>query len=506
MHGSVLWDRLWSSLCSTRSRLRFTWIAARSNPASEKAASSQVWPMPLPYPEAHGSKVRPRDGDTLEKLGVNYVVLCLNFLHGQGRFWKKTCPGLGTPLNSEQWKLARRVREQVAVWNAEAPVTSEEMGRAAAKVQPTEELIASLHEDLLKAEEAGGKKYSKSSKPSLPSGGEWRGDPGEVVGVSHHVPVHLAKSVEAERLKFWKTPSFEASPFLDYRMRSIFERPLDHASTDLEAFNPPKVNVRCTAKQKVKLLEALDSSSRLQLVPATQVRMRFRNGLFAIPKDGSRDRMVLDARPPNMLEDPECPWIRTLASVSQLLHLFIEDQEELRLFAEDLREFYHAFVITPQRLLRNALACQVEPGEVSHLGCFHRGLWGKGPLVPCLGTMAMGDCHAVSFGQLSHLSVLLRTEAIRLDDFLMLHSRPSPQRSWVAGLMIDDLVLLERRVRLGESGVEDSASSPSTCEKIIEEVRKQYEEVGLPRHDGKAVYNSLEGTFWGVQLDGIVPA
>lgn len=497
MHGS-----LFISLCSTLSRLRFTWIAARSNPAAEKAASAQVWPLPLPFPEAHGSKMRLRDENTSEKLGVNYVVLCLNFLYGQGKFWKKTCPGLGTPLNARQWQVVRRVQEQVAVWNAEPAVTSEEMGRAAAKVQSTEELIASLREELLDSEEAGGKKYFKKRRPPLPSGGEWRGSPGEVVGLSHHVPVHLAKAVEADRLKFWKTPSFNASPYLDYRMRSIFEFPLDHASTDLEAHNPPRVSVRCSAKQKVKLLEALDGSSRLQLVPASRVRMKFRNGLFAIPKDGSRDRMVLDARPPNMLEDPECPWIRTLASVSQLLHLFLEEQEELRLFAEDLREFYHAFEITQQRVLRNSLACQVEPGEVSHLSCFHQGLWGKGPLVPCLGTMAMGDCHAVSFGQLSHLAVLLRTEVIHLDDFLMLHSRPSPRKSWVAGLMIDDLVLLERRVRSSGPSVEESAGSPSTCEKIIAEVRKQYEEVGLPRHDGKAVYNSLDGTFWGVEMDG----
>lgn len=46
--------------------------------------------------------------------------------------------------------------------------------------------------------------------------------------------------------------------------------------------------------------------------------MRLRNGLFAVPKDGERDRMVLDARPPNLLEDASCPWINTLASVAQL--------------------------------------------------------------------------------------------------------------------------------------------------------------------------------------------
>ncbi len=284
-------------------------------------------------------------------------------------------------------------------------------------------------------------------------------------------------------------------------MRAIFERPLDYASEEYEAFSPPRVSVRCSAREKLRLLEALDGSQRLQLVPASVVRMKFRNGLFAIPKDGARDRMVLDARPPNMLEDPSCPWIRTLASVSQLNHLFMKDDEEMRLFAEDLREFYHAFLIAPQRVLRNALACQVDPREVSHLGCFHDGLWGQGSLVPCLGTMAMGDCHAVSFGQIAHLSVLLRSGAVSLDDFLMLHSRPS-RKEWVAGLMIDDLVLLERRVRAGEPDVDCLSRPPTTCEKIIEEVRRQYEEVGLPRHEGKAVYNSLEGTFWGVQLDG----
>ena len=498
MHGFEIWDRLWSSLCSTRSRLRFTWIAARSNPASKKAAPGQVWPMPLPFPEAHSSKVSP---SSLEKLGVNYVVLCLNFLFGQGRFWKNTCPGLGTALNAKQWELAERIRKQVVIWNQEPPISAEEMGRSAAKVQSTEELIASLHEELLLQDKMGGKNYSKPASPPLPSGGQWKSSPGEVVGVSHHVPAHLAKPVEADRLKFWKTPSFDASPYLDYKMRAIFERPLDYASEEYEAFSPPRVSVRCSAREKLKLLEALDGSQRLQLVPASVVRMKFRNGLFAIPKDGARDRMVLDARPPNMLEDPSCPWIRTLASVSQLNHLFMEDDEEMRLFAEDLREFYHAFLIAPQRVLRNALACQVDPREVSHLGCFHDGLWGQGSLVPCLGTMAMGDCHAVSFGQIAHLSVLLRSGAVSLDDFLMLHSRPS-RKEWVAGLMIDDLVLLERRVRAGEPDVDCLSRPPTTCEKIIEEVRRQYEEVGLPRHEGKAVYNSLEGTFWGVQLDG----
>ena len=124
-----------------------------------------------------------------------------------------------------------------------------------------------------------------------------------------------------------------------------------------------------------------------------------------------------------MLEDPTCEWVNSLASVAQLNHIFLQADEELRMFAEDLREFYHAFIISDQRVLRNALACEVRPDQVAHLQCFRQELWQADRLIPCLATMAMGDCHAVSFGQVAHLSVILRTGAVSLDDFLMLKSR-----------------------------------------------------------------------------------
>ncbi len=72
--------------------------------------------------------------------------------------------------------------------------------------------------------------------------------------------------------------------------------------------------------------------------------MRFCNGIFAVPKDGARDRMVLDARPPNMLEDATCPWINSLASVSQLEHVFLQKRVRssgcsLRIFGSSTTPF-----------------------------------------------------------------------------------------------------------------------------------------------------------------------
>lgn len=83
----------------------------------------------------------------------------------------------------------------------------------------------------------------------------------------------------------------------------------------------------------------------------------------------------------------------------------------------------------------------------------------------------------------------------------------------MAGLMIDDFVLIEKRRKsdLHRSGVSQQPlqSSPqhaslqsSPCEEIIQEVRALYDKVGLPRHPDKAVSNAAQGTFWGMDFDG----
>lgn len=150
VHGRRIWELLWSSLCRSRTRLRFTWIAARSNPGQSRAAAGRVWPMPLPYPEVHRSKVGRQGFASSLKLGVNFVVLSLNHLQNKGRHWRSSCPGNGTPLNKEQWDAVRVVEEHVRRWNDEAPVTAEDMGRAASKVESTEEVLGLLEAGLVR--------------------------------------------------------------------------------------------------------------------------------------------------------------------------------------------------------------------------------------------------------------------------------------------------------------------------------------------------------------------
>ena len=178
--------------------------------------------------------------------------------------------------------------------------------------------------------------------------------------------------------------------------------------------------------------------------------------------------------------------------MSQFNHYFLKPEQQVFIYAEDLREYYHAFLISKQRTLRNAFKLEVQPWQVRHLSCFDASLIGKGPLVPCLKTMAMGDLNAVSFGQVAHLSVLLSTGKLQLDDFSALGLRP-PRGDLMAGLMIDDFLLFEKRV---------AAEGSKRAEQISQAVIKKYEEVKLPRHSGKAVHDEQKAVFWGTSFDG----
>ena len=243
-------------------------------------------------------------------------------------------------------------------------------------------------------------------------------------------------------------------------------------------------------------MEKLDAGGRLHLLPVQAVRRGFESGLFAIPKDELWDRLIMDSRPANVCEVSESRWIKSLGSISQLQHLVLADSDDLLVHSEDLREFYHAFIISDQRRQRNALKARFRPGEVSHLQCFSKELWQEDWLVPVLDTMAMGDLNSVAFGQTSHLGVILRTKMLELGDFISLKGRPHRGRIH-AGLLIDDFVLLEQVPKDRDK----ACASPGR--KVIQKVRDMYEQVGLPRHPGKVVEQAEVAEFWGAEVNGV---
>ena len=84
--------------------------------------------------------------------------------------------------------------------------------------------------------------------------------------------------------------------------------------------------------------------------------------------------MILDARPANLCETAESRWVKSLGSLSQLHHVFLEPGKQLLVHTEDLREYYHAFQIPRQRQLRNAFKAIYKPHELRHLKCYNSSL------------------------------------------------------------------------------------------------------------------------------------
>ena len=84
-----------------------------------------------------------------------------------------------------------------------------------------------------------------------------------------------------------------------------------------------------------------------------------------------------------------------------------------------------------------------------------------------------------------------------LPDFLSLQGRPPRSGCVVAGLLIDDFVLLDPVPK-----VPPSLEYEPRGVRIMREVIDGYRASGLPRHEGKAVSRASVKDFWGGQLDG----
>lgn len=497
VHGNRIWEELFRLLGKGRSRLALMFHSVRTKRRGRRAPFGQVWPMPLPYPELllAGKKSLRSGIRGPKKMAMNFIILVNNFLHASNSsHWRSVCPGLGTALNRQEWAVCSRLEPLIDEWNAEEAVGPAEMGRSASKVEAVETVLTALEEVVRQHFKST---YETRTGQMQTSWGH-RQNPGQVVGKLDLDVEHVAKAVEADRLRFWGRPQFDPVPFLDDANQQTYQYPLDHARQYVVGEEQvPRVRFRCSVRQRKKFLKLLDSSGRLQLVDSEQVRPGLECGGFAIPKDAARDRLILDARPGNKFEQTESRWINSLGAVHQFTHFFLRDHERLQFFTEDLREFYHSFIIGEQRQLRNSLKLRFSPKEVSGYSCFRSELWNAKSVTAILNTMAMGDCNAVAYGQASHLGVLVQSGLVHVRDLITLKQTP-PRQRWFMGLMIDDLLLAEAVPRDHFGTTEEETMGAQK----IRAIRDVYEKVGLPRHEGKAEFNVSKCEFWGLQADG----
>ena len=132
---------------------------------------------------------------------------------------------------------------------------------------------------------------------------------GEFEGhVVKDVPI-TAKPIRANRLNFPQPPAFDPLPYFDAGTAEVFLRPIENATPHADYKGPvPVVKVNAAPSEKIELYRKLAACGRLQAVKTEFKRGKFVSGLFSVGKNALVDRLILDARPPNLLERAKTWW------------------------------------------------------------------------------------------------------------------------------------------------------------------------------------------------------
>lgn len=468
------------------------------------AHTSSAWPLPLPFPGVFKSisGVKPN----WRHKRINLIVALLDWLHLGCP--SKSPPGLGygVPLSARQRRVVRTLERLADDSTTFFKLTAELMGRSAAKAEDQHAILASLSRAVSSFEGDTGY-FVKSPSAATPLGQQPqpRFDFGRAVSKMPPQDNCTAKPILAERLKFPPAPSFCPRGFLDAKTQLFFDSPLDFEAP-LEPPRPvPKVRVRAERHERLALYKALASSGRLKPVCVPPARLHYAGGMFAVPKDLARDRLVLDARPGNTLCEPPAYWSASMASASVLLPIVLEPHEEIRVSSADLKDYFYLFQVSGQRLQKNLLQGALDEEEC-------REVFGKpcrefaeadGRVRVALSTLAMGDSAAVEFAQGSHLGVLYRNGVVNPLE-LLAPNCPPPRGLLSIGVVLDDLVILERVVSASNTaGSADTCRAEALGPRRLDLAHSAYSAVGLLAHPEKGHRNASEATFWGVKLDGV---
>ena len=461
-------------------------------------ACSRSLPMPLPYPEVmQRSCGVPENDDSFDlarKKFCNCLVIVLNYLHlGRSVHWPVTCR-LGAKLTQCQWKAVERFERFLDPWLKCDVVGPEEMGRTAQKVESIEEVLTRLEAASRELRPQEGRDAYFPKKKEKNSGACDPNTAGEVVSKMNVPAFSTFKPVEPDRLQFIGVPSFDPVPYLDPASAAIYERPLELSANPDEHRGPvPFVQVHCSPEEKMKLFDLLDSSRRLGLHRESEVRSKFCSGLFSVVKSLTKDRLILDSRPANLLERGEQRWIGSLAAAEQLCKIIIPSGHKLVCSGNDLRDFYYLFSVSEQRSRRNVLAGAVPTSKLRHLSCYRSDLETGEAVYGSLATLAMGDSQAVSLAQTCHVGMCLQSGLVRAEQLITL-AGPLPREPERVGIIIDDFVSM--------SCVPEGSQGPSKSSKLSDDISDLYKKVGLIPHPDKAFRDEEAASFWGADVDG----
>ena len=470
----------------------------RSGSPSTTSRCSPIWPMPLPYPEAF-SRHSFSDGRSGSKKLVSLQVACLSWLQLGGPSGAPACLALGSRLSAGQWSVVRYLEHLVFDGNTPNSVDASFMARSATKVESLEATLDALGRASAFLKEDDKSYYvGRLSKPEhLPSRFRF----GKQCGKIRKGKDIVARPLLASRLQFPGPPSFDPGKFFDAATKDWYERPLE-LRTDPEVFDGQVPNVRVFADpfNKVQLYKKLADSGRLKPILACEKRKGFVSGLFAVIKDANRDRMVLDGRPPNLLEPHDNVWCGSMANPNVLGQIYIAPERVLLSSGEDLRDFFYQFSAGDQRTKRNILSDPLFGDEAKEV-FGPEFSWPEDPVWVGLCSLAMGDTLACEYAQSSHIAICLRFGVAEVAELITLKD-PLPRGLLHVGIIIDDLVVLEQCLRSQLEDIQHGLRGTEADGRLFR-AQEGYAAAGLETNPKKRFSNQRLARFWGQEVDGL---
>ena len=197
----------------------------------------------------------------------------------------------------------------------------------------------------------------------------------------------------------------------------------------------------------------------------------------------------MDCRPANGREHGLNHWTAAMASSVVLSQIELSDDEDLLMSGEDVQDYFYQFKISRDRCRRNALVGKLSQSELTEIFGEGHGVEDFG--FAALNTMAMGDLCACEFAQCSHLSVLFSSLQLDPKELITMHS-PFPRSVMSIGIVIDDLVLLERVLKKNQNEQTGAAQR-------LGPIKDTYARVGLPVNEKKEFVDSPKASFLGLR-------
>ena len=325
----------------------------------EETHCGSLWPMPLPYPEAFQGGCR-EGGASWRKRRTCMQVAILCWLH-LGK--PPACPPrirLGARLSSKQWRRVRMLEWLSEDSNSVFEIDAAAMARTAAKCEASSDELDALHRALAALSFAG---FGLGSN----AGGAINVSPFDVGEEDRYLfgeygtefkagSFIAAKEIKADRIVFEGVPEFDPVPFFDEETAFAYCNPLQRSKGVVPKEAVPRVSVHAKRSERNELFRRMARTGRLVMVDREKVDETRTSGLFAVPKDLGRDRLILDSRPANAYERPLSCYTKTMASAACLGALELDEDQCLLLSGRDIKDFFYQFKVGSERCLRNTMS------------------------------------------------------------------------------------------------------------------------------------------------------